>query len=47
MKHKVKDLEAIEKAIDQKTKQRERKKRKRMPISGKSVFTIKKIIEDK
>lgn len=31
----------------EKAERRESKKRKRMPVSGKSVFTIKKIIEEK
>ncbi len=30
-----------------KIQRRESKKRKRMPVSGKSVFTIKKILEEK
>lgn len=40
-------VEAIEEKVDEKIKRRESKKRKRMPVSGKSVFAIKNIIENK
>lgn len=39
------EIEKVEEKVEQKTKRRESKKRKRMPVSGKSVFTLKKIIE--
>jgi hypothetical protein len=47
MKHTPKDLSPEEQKVQQKIQRRESKKRKRMPVSGKSVFTIKKIIEQK
>lgn len=47
MKHKIKSTDAIEQKVQEKVERRERKKRKRMPVSGKSVFTLKKIIEQK
>lgn len=41
------EIEKVEEKVEQKTKRRESKKRKRMPVAGKSVFTIKKILEEK
>lgn len=45
MKNNKDEVEKVEAKVEQKTKRRESKKRKRMPVSGKSVFTLKKIIE--
>ena len=39
------DYEALEKSTLKKTEQRARKKRKRMNISGKSVFTLGKLMQ--
>jgi hypothetical protein len=39
------NLEQLQKEIDAKIKRREIKKKPKMPVSGKSVLTIQKIIK--
>ena len=47
MNNKIPHLEEVEEKVNEKVKRRENKKRKRMPISGKSVFTLQKIKDKK
>jgi len=37
--------EKIEKNVEKRLQQKDKKKRKRMKVSGKSVFTLKKLIQ--
>lgn len=47
MTNKIPHVDEVEQKVDEKVKRRENKKRKRMPVSGKSVFTLQKIKDKK